>query len=106
MADCPPARNTLGESRTHLQARFAHIEPEPCIIMAVNTRNLTTIACAAILIGTEVFAIAFAAGWAIAGIFELGSAVQYVLMGLFSLGGLYIMAKFVQMANQVEPIRQ
>lgn len=74
--------------------------------MAVNTRNLTTIICATILIGTEVFAIAFAAGWAIAGIFELGSTVQYALMGLFSLGGLYIMAKFVQMADKVEPIRQ
>lgn len=73
--------------------------------MAINTRNFTTIICAAILIGTEVFGLAFAAGWAIAGIFELGDVVQYVLMGLFSLGGLYIMARFVQMANKVEPIR-
>jgi hypothetical protein len=71
----------------------------------VNRKNLTTILCAAILIGTEVFGLAFAAGWAIAGIFELGAAVQYGLMGLFSLGGLYIMAKFVQMADKVEPIR-
>lgn len=73
--------------------------------VAINKRNFTTIICAAILIGTEVFGLAFAAGWAIAGIFELGDAVQYGLMGLFSLGGLYIMAKFVQMADKVEPIR-
>ena len=73
--------------------------------MSLNTRNFTTIICAAILIGTEVFGLAFAAGWAIAGIFELGDAVQYALMGLFSLGGLYMMAKFVQLANKVEPIR-
>ncbi len=71
----------------------------------LNTRNLTTIACAAILIGTEVFGLAFAAGWAIAGIFELGVVVQYGLMAVFSLAGLYVMAKFVQMADKVEPIR-
>lgn len=71
----------------------------------INKRNFTTIICAAILIGTEVFGIAFAAGWAIAGIFELGDAVQYALMGLFSLGGLYVMGKFVQLANKVEPMR-
>jgi hypothetical protein len=74
--------------------------------VATNTRNLVTIVSAAILIGTEVFGIAFAAGWAIAGIFELGTAVQYGLMGLFSLIGLYIMARFVQMADKVEPIRR
>lgn len=73
--------------------------------MGYNTRNLVTIICAAILIGTEVFAIAFAAGWAIAGIFELGSTVQYALMGLFSLCGVYVMVRFVQAANKVEPIR-
>lgn len=73
--------------------------------MAINKRNFTTIICAAILIGTEVFGLAFAAGWAIAGIFELGDAIQYALMGLFSLGGLYVMVKFVQMADKVEPIR-
>ena len=73
--------------------------------MALNTRNFTTIICAAILIGTEVFGLAFAAGWAIAGIFELGDVIQYALMGLFSLGGLYVMVRFVQLADKVEPIR-
>lgn len=73
--------------------------------MGYNTRNLVTIICAAILIGTEVFALAFAAGWAIAGIFELGTTVQYALMALFSAFGLYVMVRFVQAANKVEPIR-
>lgn len=73
--------------------------------LALNTRNFVTIISAAILIGTEVFALAFAAGWAIAGIFELGTTVQYALMGLFSLLGLYVMVRFVQSANKVEPIR-
>ena len=73
--------------------------------LGFNKRNLTTIICAAILIGTEVFGLAFAAGWAIAGIFELGDVVHWGLTALFSLGGVYLMAKFVQMANKVEPIR-
>ncbi len=71
----------------------------------MNIRNLVTILSAAILIGAEVFGIAFAAGWAIAGIFELGRTVQFGLMGLFSLVGLYVMVRFVQHANRIEPIR-
>jgi membrane protein implicated in regulation of membrane protease activity len=71
---------------------------------AMNTRNFVTIICAAILIGAEVFGLAFAAGWAIAGMFELGRTVQYGLMGVFSLIGVYVMWKFVQGANKVEPI--
>ncbi len=70
----------------------------------MNTRNFVTIICAAILIGAEVFGLAFAAGWAIAGMFELGRTVQYGLMGVFSLIGVYVMWKFVQGANKVEPI--
>jgi membrane protein implicated in regulation of membrane protease activity len=71
----------------------------------MNTRNTVTIICAAILIGTEVFGIALAAAWAIAGIFELGRQVQYGLMAVFSLAGLYVMWKFVQAADKVEPMR-
>ena len=37
-----------------------------------NWRNLITIISIMILIGTEVFGVAIAAGWAIAGLFELG----------------------------------
>jgi hypothetical protein len=72
--------------------------------MALNLRNTATIVGAAILIGAEVFGIAFAAGWAIAGLFELGDTVQYALKGVFSLIGGYAMWKFVQAANKVEPM--
>lgn len=72
--------------------------------MALNVRNTVTIIGAAILIGAEVFGIAFAAGWAIAGLFELGDTVQYGLKAIFSAIGAYAMWKFVQAANRVEPM--
>lgn len=42
------------------------------------------VVCMAILIGVELFGVALATGWAIAGLFELGDIVSYVLMALFS----------------------
>ncbi|KAA2236700.1 hypothetical protein [Salinarimonas soli] len=58
-----------------------------------------------ILIGTEVFGVAVAAGWAIAGLFELGDTVSYVLMLLFSGLGAWAMVVLWRRAVQVEPIR-
>jgi hypothetical protein len=69
-----------------------------------NWQNLVTIVSVLILIGTEVFGVALAAGWAIAGIFELGPTVAYVLMGLFSLIGIYAMVALWRNSVSVEPI--
>ena len=63
-----------------------------------------TIVSVMILVGAEVFGVALAAGWAIAGLFELGDVVSYVLMGLFSLIGLYVMILLWRRAIKVEPI--
>lgn len=71
----------------------------------LRTKNVVTVISLMILVGTEVFGVALAAGWAIAGLFELGETVSYVLMGLFSLGGLYLMWGFWQKAVSIEPIR-
>jgi hypothetical protein len=68
-------------------------------------RNLITIISVLILIGTEVFGVALAGGWAIAGLFELGDTAAYVLMGLFSLLGVYAMVALWRNAVAVEPIR-
>jgi hypothetical protein len=68
-------------------------------------RNLITIISVLILIGTEVFGVAVAGGWAIAGLFELGDTAAYVLMGLFSLLGVYAMVALWRNAVTVEPIR-
>ncbi len=69
-----------------------------------NWRNVITIVSIMILIGTEVFGVAIAAGWAIAGLFELGDTVGYVLMGLFSLLALYIMVGLWRRCVSIEPI--
>ena len=71
-----------------------------------NWRNLLTVVSVLILIGTEVFGVALAAGWAIAGLFELGDTVGYVLAGAFSLLGLYAMLMLWRNAIVVEPIRR
>jgi hypothetical protein len=69
-----------------------------------KTSKLITLISVTVLIGTEVFAVALASGWAIAGLFELGDITGYVLMGLFAALGAYIMLRFVQNARQVEAL--
>ena len=71
----------------------------------LNAANLATVISVMILVGAEVFAVALAAGWAIAGLFELGDTVGYVLMAAFSLLGLYAMLILWRRAVHVEPIR-
>ena len=71
----------------------------------MNTRNLITILSMMVLVGTEVFAVAIAAGWAIAGLFDLGDTVGHVLMGLFSLLAVWIMLQLWQRATRIEPLR-
>jgi hypothetical protein len=67
-------------------------------------RNLITISSIMVLIGTEVFGVALAGGWAIAGLFELGDTVGYILMGLFSLFAIYLLTVVWRLCNKVEPI--
>ena len=71
---------------------------------ALNWRNLLTVVSVLILIGTEVFGVALAAGWAIAGLFDLGDTVGYALAGLFGLLGLYAMLILWRSAVRIEPI--
>ena len=70
-----------------------------------SRRNLITIVSVLILVGTEVFGVALAGGWAIAGLFELGDTAAYVLMGLFSLIGLNAMLALWRNSVAIEPIR-
>ena len=70
----------------------------------LNWRNLVTVLSVLILIGAEVFGLAVAAGWALAGLFELGDVISYVLMALFSLLGIYAMLVLWRRAVHVEPI--
>ena len=69
-------------------------------------QSLMTIIGIMILVGTEVFGVAIASGWAIAGLFELGQTVQYILIGLFSVLGAYILLALWRKSVAVEPISQ
>lgn len=72
---------------------------------AINTRNLTTVISILVLVGVELFGAALAAGWAIAGIFQLGDTVGHILMAIFCVGAAYGLYVFAQRAISVEPIR-
>lgn len=71
----------------------------------LNTRHALTIGSMMLLVGVEVFGVAIAAGWALAGLFELGDVVGHALMALFSLFALYIMVQLWRRAVSVEPLR-
>jgi hypothetical protein len=70
----------------------------------VNARNAVTVLSMMILVGTEVFAVAIAAGWALAGLFDLGDRVGHVLMGVFSLFAAWIMLQLWRRATSIEPV--
>jgi hypothetical protein len=69
-----------------------------------NWRNLITVVSIMILVGAEVFGVAISAGWAIAGLFELGDIVGYILIGLFSLFALYVLVVLWRRCVAVEPL--
>ena len=64
-----------------------------------------TIVSVMILIGVEVFGVALAGGWALAGLFDLGEVVGYVFMAAFSLFGLYLMVQLWHRAHAAEASR-
>lgn len=68
--------------------------------------NMFTLVTLAILVGTEIFGVALAAGWAIAGLFELGTIVGYGLMALFSAFGAFLLTKFMRAATRYESLRR
>ncbi len=71
----------------------------------INWQNVTTVFSVAILVGTELIALTWAAAWALGGLFDLpgifriGIEVVGVLLGVY---GLY---HFVRAALKVEPLR-
>ena len=72
--------------------------------MSLKSPNIVTVISLAILVGTEVFAVALATAWAVGGLFELGPVITYGMMALFSAAGLYVMLRFVQQAARIEPL--
>ena len=66
-------------------------------------QNVLTVISAAILIGAEVFGAAFAGGWAVANLLDLGPYGVHVLQGVFFLCGIAVMIAFIRHARVVEP---
>src|SRR5438552_9297346 len=64
-------------------------------------QNVLTVLSAAILIGAEVFGAAFAGGWAVANLLDLGPYGVHILQGIFFLCGIAVMVTFIQNARQV-----
>jgi uncharacterized membrane protein len=66
-------------------------------------QNVLTVMSAAILISAEVFGAAFAGGWAVASLFELGTDGVHVIQAIFFVFGIGVMIAFVRHAKEVEP---
>jgi hypothetical protein len=71
----------------------------------IKFRNLLTLVSVGILVGTEFIGVAIAAGWAIAGLFQLGNTIALVLMVAFGLVSLYALFEFMKRAISLEPVR-
>jgi hypothetical protein len=71
----------------------------------INWRNVTTIVSVAILVGTELIGMTWAAGWAIGGLLDLPPILRIlfeIVGGALGAVGLYY---FVRAALKVEPLR-
>ncbi|OYW67030.1 MAG: hypothetical protein B7Z40_09045 [Bosea sp. 12-68-7] len=71
-----------------------------------NWRNLIMVVSLGILIAVELFGVALASGWALAGLFELGPIVGYVLMALFSGFAAYGMLNLMRRVLKVERLTE
>jgi hypothetical protein len=71
----------------------------------INWANVTTISCVAILVGTELVGMSWAAGWALGGIFQLPPLVARGVEIVFGLLGFVALYYFMRAAIKVEPVR-
>jgi hypothetical protein len=69
----------------------------------INWLNVSTVVSAAILIAAEVFGAAYAGGWAVANLFDLGEYGAPVAQVIFFAIGVLVMFAFIRNARRVEP---
>ena len=65
--------------------------------------NVITVLSAAVLIGAEVFGAAFAGGWAVGNLFNLGPYGVHIAQAVFFACGLAVMVAFMRHAQRIEP---
>jgi len=78
-------------------------EPSPTASRQIVWPSVITIISAAILIGAEVFGAAFAGGWALAILFDLGDTGAHIVQALLFALGVMVMVAFIRAAQRVEP---
>ena len=71
----------------------------------INWRNALTVVSVAILVGTELVGLTWAAGWALGGLFQLPPIVSAGFEVTGALIGIVLVYYFVRAALRVEPIR-
>jgi hypothetical protein len=72
--------------------------------MRINWLNLTTVGSAAILVGTMIFGLAYATGWALGGFLGLGDLGAYFFEGIFLVIAAAGLIAFLRSALKAEPI--
>ena len=70
----------------------------------INTQNFITLASVAILVGTEILGAVMAAAYAVGSLLEFERDLIYGLLGVATIFGLWLLWKFMVIANKVEPI--
>jgi hypothetical protein len=71
-----------------------------------NPRTVIMVVSLGILIAVELFGVALASGWALAGLFELGPIVGYVLMAIFSGFAAYALLNLMRRVVKVEHLSE
>jgi hypothetical protein len=71
----------------------------------INWQNTRTIVSVAILVGTELVGVSWAAGWALGGIFQLPPLISRGFEIAGGLVGMVLLYYFVRAALKVEPLR-
>ena len=71
-----------------------------------NWRNLIMVVSLGILLAVELFGVALASGWALAGLFELGPIVGYMLMAVFAGFAAYGLLNLMRRVIKVERLTE
>ena len=71
-----------------------------------NGRTLIMVVSLGILIAVELFGVALASGWALAGLFDLGPIVGYMLMAIFSGFAAYALLNLMRRVIKVEHLTE
>ena len=72
--------------------------------MRINWPNMITVGSAVILVGTMIFGLAYATGWALGGFLGLGDLGAYFFEGVFLLIAAVGLIAFLRSAMKAEPI--